>query len=90
MNSEDRNYEILLVDDENSLLEQSKIFLEKENGNLSVDTAISAREGLSKFSENNYDVIVSDYQMPEMDGLDFLKEIREVRDSDIPFIIFTG
>jgi len=36
-----------------------------------------------------YDAIVSDYQMPEMDGIEFLKTVRG-SGSDMPFIIFTG
>ena len=37
----------------------------------------------------NYDVIVSDYQMPDMDGIELLKHLR-ASGNDIPFIIFTG
>jgi PAS domain S-box-containing protein len=37
----------------------------------------------------NYDVIVSDFQMPHMDGIEFLKQVRAVK-GDIPFILFTG
>ncbi len=80
---------ILLVDDELSLLDQAKIFLERE-GNLNVITASSAKEGLELLDDEDIGVIVSDYQMPEMDGLEFLEEIRDNRDIDIPFIMFTG
>jgi len=37
----------------------------------------------------DYDAIVSDYQMPEMDGIEFLKKVRS-SGNPIPFIIFTG
>ena len=37
----------------------------------------------------NYDVVVSDYEMPQKDGLQFLKELRE-QNNEIPFILFTG
>mgnify|MGYP000618488127 CR=1 FL=1 len=81
--------DVLYVDDEPSFLEQTKIFLEKER-DLKVDTAGSASDGLNKLRENEYDAVISDYQMPEIDGLEFLRKVREERESNIPFIIFTG
>ena len=81
---------LLLVDDETDLLEQAKIFLERKDERLNVVSVSSAKEGLNLLDEENFDVIVSDYQMPEMDGLEFLEEVRNERDSDIPFIMFTG
>ncbi len=81
---------ILLVDDDNSVLEQAKIFLEKEEERLNIETASYAERGLELLNKEEFDAIVSDYQMPEMDGLEFLQKIREERKSEIPFIIFTG
>ncbi len=81
--------QVLFVDDETALLDQAKIFLEKENERLDVITTSSAIEGL-ELLDDDFDIIVSDYQMPEMDGLEFLEKIREEMDDDIPFIMFTG
>ncbi len=81
---------VLLVDDEPDFLEQAKIFLKKEKEQLEIETATSANEGLELLEENDYGIIVSDYQMPGMDGLGFLETVREERNDDIPFIIFTG
>ncbi len=64
---------ILLVDDESSLLNQAKIFLEKEEERINVITASSAKDGLDLLDEEDIDVIVSDYQMPEINGIEFLK-----------------
>ena len=80
---------VLFLDDEESLLEQGKEFLEKQDERLEVHTFSSAVNALEKISDEDFDVIVSDYQMPEKDGLDFLEELRE-NGEDIPFIIFTG
>jgi PAS domain S-box-containing protein len=78
---------VLLVDDEETLLDIGKLFLEL-SGDCSVDVAISAGQGIEKMREKNYDAIVSDYQMPVMDGIAFLKKIRTT--SSVPFILFTG
>lgn len=68
--------DVLLVDDEPDFLKQAKIFLEREDDRLNVETALSAEEGLEMLEEDGYDAIVSDYQMPETDGLEFLKIVR--------------
>ncbi|MEA2034114.1 MAG: PAS domain S-box protein [Euryarchaeota archaeon] len=79
---------LLYVDDEPALLDITKIFLEK-HGEFRVDTVKSAPEAMQKLQAVSYDAIVSDYEMPEMNGIDFLKEIRS-GGNEIPFIIFTG
>lgn len=79
---------ILLVDDEANLLDMTKTFLEKENERFNIDSTTSAKKALDFLSENDYDVVVSDYAMPEMDGLELLEELR--KETDIPFILFTG
>lgn len=84
----DAPYHVLCVDDEDFLLDISKLFLERE-GDFKVDTALSASEGLNKQLDTQYDAIISDYEMPGMNGIEFLKEIRK-KDISIPFIIFTG
>ena len=79
---------VLYVDDEPDLLELAKLFLELSK-EFSVTTVESAHDGLALFATKPFDLILSDYQMPDMDGLAFLKEVR-LRFRDIPFILFTG
>jgi PAS domain S-box-containing protein len=79
---------ILYVDDEPGLLEIGKLFLERE-GAFSVDILTSARQALEQVKTERYDAIISDYQMPEMDGIAFLKQIK-ASGNTTPFIIFTG
>lgn len=79
---------ILYVDDELCLLEIFKLYLERL-GPFRVDTAASAPTALGMMKAGRYDAIISDYQMPEMDGIEFLKIVRTAGDT-IPFIIFTG
>jgi len=79
---------VLYVDDEPGLLELAKIFLEK-TGEFQVGIATSATGVLDIPLSQSYDAIVSDYEMPEMDGIAFLKYVRH-QFGDIPFILFTG
>jgi len=79
---------VLYVDDEEVLLEICKQFLER-SGDLTVEVSISAKNALDLITSKRFDAIISDYQMPEMDGIELLKEVRS-RYSDLPFILFTG
>ncbi|MFP4001279.1 MAG: PAS domain S-box protein, partial [Thermoplasmata archaeon] len=81
---------VLHVDDEPAFLDQTEIFLEKEEEELDVTTVQSPTKGLELLDDRDFDVIVSDYQMPDMDGLELLRVVREERESKIPFIILTG
>ncbi len=80
---------ILFVDDEVGTQEQAKYFLEKENDDFDVTTLASAEDALDLLEEENFDVIVSDYRMPEIDGIEFLETLRD-DNKDMPFIILTG
>lgn len=79
---------VLLVDDEPDLLEVAKLHLEK-SGSFSVDTCQSARSALTSIEKKRYDAIIADYDMPVMNGLDLLKELKAQGDST-PFIMLTG
>ncbi len=81
--------DILCVDDEDSLLEQSKIYLEEIIGEAQVDISSSVENALDKIDENDYNIIISDYFMEPRDGIDLLEELREDGDKT-PFVMFTG
>ncbi|MFW5952942.1 MAG: GAF domain-containing protein [Candidatus Natronoplasma sp.] len=81
---------VLLVDDESLLLEQAKVFIEKKGGDIEVLTETSAKGALNRLDDEDIDLIVADYQMPRMDGLEFLKKVRDEKEMKGPFIIFTG
>jgi PAS domain S-box-containing protein len=88
LNLEGLKYSILYVDDEEELLHLCKIFLER-SGEFIVDTKLSAEEALKSIPFQSYDVIISDYEMPGINGIEFLKVVRR-NYFNLPFILFTG
>ncbi|MEM0448260.1 MAG: response regulator [Methanomassiliicoccales archaeon] len=76
------------IDDERPMLELAKEFLEMD-GSLKVDVFDVVYDAFSALSNKSYDVIVCDYQMPEMNGIQVLKVLRE-NGERVPFILFTG
>lgn len=79
---------VVLVDDEEMVLSSLSSFLMLETG-YDVVTFTSARQALTYVEDNPVDVVVSDFLMPEMDGLAFLSRVRDLR-PDVPRIILTG
>ena len=89
MHKEQKGIKVLHVDDEPDFLALTKAFLERENADFSIDTITSAEEAIELLKRGKYDVVVADYKMPVMDGLELLKTIR-ASGNTIPFIMFTG
>jgi signal transduction histidine kinase len=79
---------VLFVDDEPGLLEVAKLHLE-ESGSFSVDTCPSARGALTEITKKRYDAIIADYEMPGMNGLELLQDLKS-RGDTTPFIMLTG
>jgi glycosyltransferase involved in cell wall biosynthesis/CheY-like chemotaxis protein len=79
---------VLLVEDEPEVLELTRLFLERDT-ELSVDACLSVKEALQKLNHKIYNVIVSDYFMPEITGIQLLKTLK-FQGIDTPLIIFTG
>lgn len=78
---------ILIIDDDESVLYTLKLVLIKER--YFIDCARTASEALSKLSENKYDVIISDINMPDKSGLDLLDEIKQ-KDQEAIIIMITA
>lgn len=81
-----KNLKVLYVEDEYEVVEQMEFLLKKRVGKLI--TAQNGREGIDKFKESLPDMIISDLQMPVMDGIAMASEIRKT--SDVPIIITTA
>jgi PAS domain S-box-containing protein len=80
---------VLLVDDEPDFAEVSAIFLEREVERIECHVETGAGEGVAVLSEEPIDCVVSDFDMREIDGLEFLRTVRSEYD-DLPFILYTG
>jgi PAS domain S-box-containing protein len=79
---------ILVVDDEPAILDIFRAFLEREPGFV-VETTPVSTEALELMDTRHFDVIVSDYSMPELDGIALLREAR-ARGFRSLFVIVTG
>ncbi|MDD1728522.1 MAG: PocR ligand-binding domain-containing protein [Methanospirillum sp.] len=79
---------VLSVDDEISILEICKLFLERMN-DISVETVTSGEEALALLDSRQFDAVISDYDMPVMNGIELLRIVRS-RFGDLPFVLFTG
>ena len=80
---------LLLIEDDVNLGYIMKCSLEDVIGGYEVDVALNGREGLEHYRSFTPDIIVSDIDMPVMDGFEMLKTIRQT-DLDIPVILATG
>ena len=80
---------VLHVDDEPAFADMVATYLEREAPQLTVETRTSASEGLERLAADDVDCVVSDYDMPGQDGLEFLETVRKTR-PDLPFILYTG
>jgi PAS domain S-box-containing protein len=81
--------QVLHVDDDPDFADIAATFLEREGDGFVVETATSAAAALDRLADLDVDCIVSDYDMPEMDGLEFLAAVRDDH-PDLPFVLFTG
>lgn len=82
-------YRILLVEDDNNIqFLITSYFSKKEKGTFHIDTADNGQKGLEMAFENNYDLLMLDVMLPEMDGFEICREIR--RDSDVPIMFITA
>ncbi len=79
---------VLIVDDEPDILESLQILLESAAEDVEIVCAPSGEEGL-KALEDGADLVISDFKMPGMDGLEFLRKVREMR-PEVPRILMTA
>ncbi|MDS0259389.1 response regulator [Haloarcula sp. S1CR25-12] len=80
--------EVLLVDEDRDVLEIVQTFLEQED-DLDVTSEADPESALELALTGDYDVVVSDYKMPRLDGLELCAALRD-RDRPLPFLLFSA
>src|SRR5687767_12439135 len=79
--------DILIIDDEKAIRKTLTEILSFEG--YKIEEAADGEEGLKKFKEKNYDVVLCDIKMPKLDGIEFLQKAGEIN-PDIPIIMISG
>src|SRR5690606_24719638 len=79
--------QILIIDDEKAIRKTLTDILNFEG--YKIDEAADGEEGLTKFSSNNYALVLCDIKMPKMDGIEFLEKAKQIN-PDIPIIMISG
>jgi two-component system nitrogen regulation response regulator NtrX len=79
--------EIIIIDDEKAIRETLKEILEYEKHKVSI--AEDGKKGLAKVREQQFDLIICDIKMPEMDGMDFLERVA-LLGIDVPIVMISG
>ena len=80
---------VLHVDDNPDFANVAAEFLRREENRITVQTAVSADDGLNALRTSAVDCVVSDFDMPGRNGIEFLRTVRE-EFPDLPFILCTG
>ena len=78
---------ILIIDDEKAIRKTLSEILSFEG--YKIDEAADGEEGLKKFSEKSFDVVLCDIKMPKLDGIEFLEKAKMIN-ADIPIIMISG
>lgn len=79
---------VLHVDDDETSLALTKIFLEEMDKQITVDSVTKPEKVINLQNTNNYDLVLSDYKMDKMTGIELLQKLR--MSSNVPFILYTG
>ena len=80
---------VLHVDDDASLTETAARLVARAEPRVEVTSAVAPEAALERLEEERVDCVVSEYNLPGMDGLELFEAVRAV-DPNVPFILFTG
>jgi len=87
----DKNMNVLVVDDYQTMIRIIKNLL-KQLGFQNIDEAADGQQAFKMIQSKKYGLVISDWNMEPMTGLELLKQVREAGDhfSDVPFIMVTA
>jgi len=85
----DEPIRILHVDDEPDFTDAVGTFLERQDHRFTVETSTHVPDALDRLAGDGFDCVVSDFEMPDRNGIEFLQNVRELN-PNLPFILFTG
>lgn len=78
---------ILIIDDERSIRKTLSEILSYEG--YKIDEAVDGEDGLKKFREKTYDLVLCDVKMPKLDGIEFLEKAKQIN-ADVPIVVISG
>ena len=78
---------VLVVDDDPLVREVISAYLSEDG--YTVTLAVNGRDGLEKFAAGEFDIVLTDRSMPEMEGDEFAREVKKLR-PDVPVVLITG
>ncbi|CCQ38044.1 receiver/sensor box histidine kinase [Natronomonas moolapensis 8.8.11] len=84
-----RGVSVLHVDDDPSVLDLTSAFLDRELEAVSVATETSPEDALARLESEGFDCLISDYDMPGMNGLELFEAVHEDHPL-LPFVLYTG
>lgn len=84
-----KTVDILQVEDDTSIQRMTEVFFKNVSDNYRVEAVSTGEKGLEKLSSGHYDIVLLDYMLPGMTGLEVLKDIRE-KGIDVPVIMITA
>ncbi len=80
---------ILIIEDEQAIRNVLRNILSEENKEYVIEEAVDGLEGLEKIKETNYDLVISDIKMPNLDGIEVLEAAMKIK-PEIPFLMISG
>jgi PAS domain S-box-containing protein len=89
MQTTEDSIRVLHVDDEPEFLELAATLIEAEDERLAVESVTSTSDAVDRLAAEEFNCIVSDYDMPTQNGIEFLEAVRDEH-PDLPFILHTG